>query len=820
MRNGNIPGKDILNVERVGKEALTLLSPWTQRGLVFMAVADVVVLCVMYFGLYDFKMSDWNTDQINQYDVGNSVFDIFIVGLFRCLCALVCVVAFNFYYVAYYVQVVSLFLLLGKAIVFTSWNDGGLTGLLILSTCFCLAEGYFIMKVRDLALQPVDSVTEAEKSKISVMQFAVILKPYFWPHGDLPRFQVILTWGLLIGSKICVIFAPLYIGRAASKLEVGGKFPVKPIVIYATLGFLSTMLRELHKVTYQTVKQTAFAQLSEYTFRHMHGLSLDWHLQKKMGNVLRSMDRGVGSADTVVTYLFLYLLPSFGECIAVFIIFYTVYDVPWLTSIAFLCIAAYTAATVKITMWRKKFRAATNKHDNDYHDKLTDSLINYETVKYFANEEYEVERYTASVKKFQKYSLSTQMSLSLLNTSQSFIMRFCVGACLVVTAYEIFEGRMDLGDFVSINVYLLQLFSPLQFLGSVYNAIIQAFVDMENLSELLAVDQDVKDRAGAIDIKPKIQNKGVKLEFKDVSFKYPTQAEGQGLKNVSFVVEPDTTTAIVGSTGAGKTTIGRLLFRFYDTGAGSISIDGHDVADVTQVSLRKMVGVVPQDTVMFNDTLLHNVMYGDTTASPDQAKAAAKAAQILPFINRATKGWDTMVGERGLKLSGGEKQRVAIARCLLKNPPLVLLDEATSALDSKTEKEIQESLLKLGRSRTTLIIAHRLSTIKHADQILVMDDGRIAERGTHQELLAKRGLYFELWDVQQKELDPSLESKVSESDLAEDEQGDAASPVRIHFDDVEVEVDTATDAVVEESKTALPAESTIAEEEDEEAQEE
>eukprot|EP00468_Gymnochlora_sp_CCMP2014_P011937 CAMPEP_0167765106 /NCGR_PEP_ID=MMETSP0110_2-20121227/14472_1 /TAXON_ID=629695 /ORGANISM="Gymnochlora sp., Strain CCMP2014" /LENGTH=564 /DNA_ID=CAMNT_0007652721 /DNA_START=657 /DNA_END=2351 /DNA_ORIENTATION=+ len=543
--------------------------------------------------------------------------------------------------------------------------------------------------------------------------------------------------------------APLYIGNAVNELR-NGRVDYFSIIMYAALSFANVLFNQLQKLIYLRVKQTAYQEISRNTFEHLHSLSLEWHLKKKMGHVLRSMDRGVNSANTVVSYLFLYLVPSMVECLIVFVIFYTRYEEPALAVIAFLGVSGYALSTITITLWRKKFRKQTNRHDNALHDKATDSLTNFETVKYFTNEKYEMDDYSDSVRQYIKYDVNTQASLALLNTIQQMFIDVTLGAVLCLSAYRVTEGDMSVGDFVAINVYIVQLFAPLSFLGSIYNAIIQAFVDMTNLSQLLSLEPDVKDHPNAKVFEP--NPKGCEIEFKNVRFHYPSLPDTTGLQGISFSVKRGTTTAIVGHTGAGKSTIGRLLFRFYNLKSGQILIDGQDISMVKQASLRGAIGVVPQDTVMFNKSVYHNIHYGNLETSKEEVVNACRAAQILPFIERLPEKWETKVGERGLKLSGGEKQRVAIARCLLKDPPIVLLDEATSSLDTVTEQNVQKAILKLGRNRTCLVIAHRLSTIAHAEQIIVLDKGNIVEKGTHEELMELKGGYYELWSAQSRKV--------------------------------------------------------------------
>lgn len=581
-----------------------------------------------------------------------------------------------------------------------------------------------------------------------------IMQAYVWPAGICPKLRIFITFIVMGGSKISAILSPIYIGEAVQRLSDEGIVPYYEITMYCSLQFLNVGLAQCQKIVYLGVKQHAFAEIAVTTFTHLHNLSLDWHLQKKMGAVLRIMDRGIASADQVMNYLVLYLLPSIVQAFVVFGLFYVKFNSAELAGAGFLSFVAYCVVTIQITMWRKKFRKATNKHDNKYHDLATDSLINFETVKYFANEIHEIKQFKHSVVEYQKHNIATQLSLAILNSTQQLDIQLTTMIALMMSATMILHQtghghKGNIGTFVSVNAYIIQLYAPLSFLGTIYSTVVQAFVDMNNLSEMLVVSPDVKDVPNALELRLKASSQGARIEFQNVHFSYPSQPT-KGLKGVSFVVEPGTTTAVVGPTGAGKSTISRLLFRFYDTTSGNILIDNQNIALVSQSSLRKSVGVVPQDTVLFNTSLRTNIQYGNVHANFDALKSAAKSAQILSFIESLDNTWDTTVGERGLKISGGEKQRVAIARCLLKNPPIVLLDEATSALDSQTEVAVQDALMQLGQNRTQIVIAHRLSTIMNAEQILVLDEGEIVERGTHEELLQiNNGVYCQLWNAQQ-----------------------------------------------------------------------
>jgi len=456
------------------------------------------------------------------------------------------------------------------------------------------------------------------------------------------------------------------------------------------------------------------------------------------------------------------------ECFLVCVLFMLYFDAPALAVAAFTGLLAYIIVTVKVTLWRKKFRQRMNKYDNDMQSQATDSLVNFETVKYFTNEDFESERYSKSVRDYQENSTVTQESLNVLNVLQQLIIYTTLVAGLYLAANDVLNGDASTGEFVSVNLYIIQLFTPLSFLGTVYNSVITAFIDMRNLGQLLAEKPEIVDGPGAREL---VINKskgggniGMGVEFEAVKFHYPTQPKDNGLQDVTFCMKPGQTVAVVGHTGAGKTTLSRLLFRFYDAHEGEIRLNGENVLSLTQKSLRQNIGIVPQDAVMFNNSILYNIRYGRLDATLAEVEAVCRSAHILDFIEGLPEGLDTPVGERGLKLSGGEKQRVAIARCLLKNPPLVILDEATSALDTITEKSVQDALSSLSKNRTVLVIAHRLSTVQNADSIIVLDKGRIVEQGTHEELVSigSGGVYHSLWKMQLKNNEPDVQYQRSE----------------------------------------------------------
>lgn len=619
-----------------------------------------------------------------------------------------------------------------------------------------------------------------KKPILSSKQFVTLLRPYFWPDATadetafMNRLRAISTWVCVAGSKICSLVSPLYLGWASTALA-HADYPqaIYYSCAYAVISWTSNALKEAQSLFYLKVAQAAYVQLAVAAFDHLHSLSLDWHLRKKMGLVLRSMSRGISACDTLMKYLFLWLLPALVECISVCLIFATYFSYLPLAVTVFYFVFVYTVWTILVTLWRKKFRKQLVQSDNEMEDRFVDSMLNFETVKFFTAEDYEKERFASAVGRYQTGSVHVQASLSFLNMSQQVILKVCLAASLALTVHAIqlrqecciqeagcdsmlsdcclqsHCGGMQVGDFVAVLTFVVQLFGPLNFLGSVYNSIVMALIDLTSMSELLAENPDVTDAPDAMQLpKTNASNPDIAVEFDNVSFHYPTQPSGNGLKGLSFQMKRGTTTAIVGPTGAGKTTISRLLFRFYDALGGAVRVNGVDVRAVTQHSLRDAIGVVPQTASLFNDTLEANIMYGCRDATREQLYQAANDAQLIPFIESLSDKWDTLVGDRGLKLSGGEKQRVAIARCLLKNPDFVLLDEATSALDTLTEKSVQEALDRLGQHRTVLVIAHRLGTIRNADQIIVLKDGVAAEIGTHDELMKKHGLYADMWNMQ------------------------------------------------------------------------
>jgi ATP-binding cassette subfamily B protein len=518
--------------------------------------------------------------------------------------------------------------------------------------------------------------------------------------------------------------------------------PMALLVAYGLLRLSTTAFTELREFFFARVTQRAVRNIALKVFRHLHALSLRFHLNRQTGGVTRDIERGTRGISTLISYTLFSILPTLVEISLVLGYLSLQYDI-WFSVITIIALSVYILFTVLVTEWRTHFRRTMNDLDSKANVRAIDSLLNYETVKYFGNEEYEARRYDEGLQRFERAAVQSQNSLSLLNTGQSLIIATAVTLILWRATLGVIAGTMTLGDLVLVNAFMIQLYIPLNFLGVIYRELKQSLADIERMFALLDENREVADSPAAL----ALQVDRAELEFKHIDFSY--EAKRQILFDVDFSVAAGTTTAVVGHSGSGKSTLARLLFRFYDVDRGVILIDGQDIREVTQTSLRQAIGIVPQDTVLFNDTIAYNIAYGKPGAAQSEIEAAARSAYIHDFILSLPDGYQTMVGERGLKLSGGEKQRVAIARTLLKDPKILVFDEATSALDSQAEQAIQAQLKDIARNRTTLVIAHRLSTIADAQQILVMSQGRIVERGTHTELLAARGLYTDMWERQQ-----------------------------------------------------------------------
>ncbi len=575
------------------------------------------------------------------------------------------------------------------------------------------------------------------------------LMPYLWPKNAGLRTRVFISLFCMVLGIAATAYFPLLMGEVTNRLAVK---PASALVIGTTLGLVGAYVAarilmqafgQLRDGIFAKVLYHAMREVAVQTFAHIHALSLRFHLERKTGGLSRVIDRGIKGIDTLLSFALFSIFPTIFQLLLFTAIMVVKLDW-WIAMTTLAMVAVYTWFTFAVTRWRVAFRREMNQSDTDANTKAVDSLLNFETVKYFNNEAHETRRFDRSMEKYSAASIQSQISLSILNTGQAAIMAVGMGVVMVLTAIGIRDGRFTVGDFVMANAILMQLYQPLNLLGTVYREITQSLVDMDAMFRLLRQPQEVKDKADALPLAVR----GGDIKFDNVIFAY--DPERTVLKGISFTVPAGKTVAVVGPSGAGKSTISRILYRFYDIKSGSVTIDGQDIRDVTQTSLRAAIGIVPQDTVLFNDTVKYNIAYGRIGASDADIKDAAQLAQIDKFITLLPMGYDSMVGERGLKLSGGEKQRVAIARTILKNPPILMLDEATSALDTGTEREIQGALNQVSQGRTTLVIAHRLSTVIDADEILVLDHGQIIERGRHGELIALNGHYASMWNKQRE----------------------------------------------------------------------
>lgn len=576
------------------------------------------------------------------------------------------------------------------------------------------------------------------------------LLPYLWEF----RGRVVLALVLLVSAKFANVAVPLVLKQIVDALNKPKALVALPVVLllgYGLLRFCSTLFGELRDAVFAKVTQRAIRRVALRVFRHLHALALRFHLERQTGGVSRDIERGTRGIGFLLNFMLFNILPTLVEIGLVAGILLVKYDI-WFSVVTFSTLVVYIAFTLIITEWRMVFRRTMNDMDSKANTRAIDSLLNYETVKYFSNEEYETRRYDESMQVWEKAAVRNQTSLAALNAGQSAIIAVGVTILMVLASKGVVDGTMTLGDLVLVNAYMIQLYMPLHFLGFVYREIKHSLADMEKMFNLMEQSAEVKDKRGAPELL--VQRAAIRVDH--VEFAY--EAKRQILFDVSFEVPAGRTVAVVGPSGAGKSTLSRLLFRFYDVTGGRILIDGQDIRDVTQKSLRAAIGIVPQDTVLFNDTIYYNIAYGRPDATRDEVIQAARYAHIHSFIESLPDGYGTIVGERGLKLSGGEKQRVAIARAILKNPRILIFDEATSALDSRSEKAIQAELEHIAKDRTTLVIAHRLSTIVNADQILVMDHGRLIERGSHHELLTKGGTYAHMWALQQEESPRRVES--------------------------------------------------------------
>jgi ABC-type transport system involved in Fe-S cluster assembly fused permease/ATPase subunit len=586
--------------------------------------------------------------------------------------------------------------------------------------------------------------SEAPSGPRNDWQTLKTLFPYLWQY----KARVVLALTFLVLAKVAMVSIPLILKHIVDDLSTGPKallaVPVGLILAYGVLRLASTAFGELRDAVFAKVAQRAIRNVALETFNHLHKLSLRYHLNRQTGGVTRDISRGTRGIGSLLSFMLFNILPTILEIGMITAILVTLYD--WRFAVVTLgTIVIYTAFTVIVTEWRNKTRREMNELDSKANTRAVDSLLNYETVKYFGNEQWEAKRYDHALERWEDAAVKNEISIGILNSGQSGIIAVGITILVWLAADGVAKGTMTLGDLVAVNAFLIQLYAPLNILGMAYREIKQALTDMERMFSLMREDAEIEDAPDAVPL----ATRSATVEFAGVDFGY--DAKRQILHGVDFRIPAGQTVAVVGSSGAGKSTLSKLLYRFYDVGGGVIRINGADLRTLTQASLRAHIGIVPQDTVLFNDTIYYNIAYGRPDATREEVMEAARSASILHFIESLPDQWDTTVGERGLKLSGGEKQRVAIARTILKNPPILIFDEATSALDSQTEKAIQAELAQISASRTTLIIAHRLSTIVEADEILVMEHGRVVERGPHRELLARDGVYAKMWALQLSE---------------------------------------------------------------------
>ncbi|MCY7308283.1 MAG: ABC transporter ATP-binding protein/permease [Rhodoferax sp.] len=609
-------------------------------------------------------------------------------------------------------------------------------------------------------LNPGNS-TPVERSDWGTLQR---LFPYLWQY----KWRVIAALGFMVAAKVANVGVPVLLknlvdtmspngGRVFSGAITGTDLtqallvvPLALLVAYGLLRLSTSVFTELRELVFAKATEGAARSISLEVFRHLHALSLRFHLERQTGGMTRDIERGTRGVHSLISYSLYSIIPTLIEVTLVLTLLAVKFDV-WFAWITIIALVFYITFTVTVTEWRTKFRKEMNELDSSAHSRAIDSLLNYETVKYFNNEEFEARRYDENLERYRRAAVKSQSTLSLLNTGQQLIIAVSLVAMLYRATLGVVEGRLTLGDLVMVNAFMIQLYIPLGFLGVLYREIKQSLTDLDKMFRLMEKEREIADRPGA---QPLLVQGSPAVRFEDVSFAYESGKAGAALarpilQNVSFEIPAGKTVAVVGPSGAGKSTLSRLLFRFYDVQQGRITIAGQDIRDVTQTSLRHAIGIVPQDTVLFNDTIEYNIAYGSPGADRAQVEDAARAARIHDFIASTPAGYGAMVGERGLKLSGGEKQRVAIARTLLKNPPILIFDEATSALDSANERAIQAELQNVAQNKTTLVIAHRLSTVVDAHEILVLDAGRIVERGTHAQLLEANGRYAQMWALQQ-----------------------------------------------------------------------
>lgn len=595
---------------------------------------------------------------------------------------------------------------------------------------------------------PPASIPQGDRSPSRDWQTLARLFPYLWQY----KWRVLAALGFMVGAKLANVGVPVLLKSLVDAMSFKPGDPQAVLVVpaalllaYGGLRLSTSLFTELRELVFAKATQGAARSIALQTFEHLHALSLRFHLERQTGGMTRDIERGVRGIESLISYSLYSIVPTLIEVALVLSILAVKFDA-WFAWITLAALAFYIVFTVKVTEWRTQYRRQANEFDSAAHTRAVDSLLNYETVKYFNNETFEARRYDESLERLRRARLKAQTTLSMLNTGQQLIIAVGLVAMLWRATQGVVDGRMTLGDLVMVNAFMIQLYVPLNFLGVIYREIKQSLTDLDKMFTLMEREREVADAPGAAPLQP---GEAPELRFEDVHFAYDVKGGRTILQGVSFVVPAGKTVAVVGPSGSGKSTLARLLYRFYDVQQGRITIGGQDIRSVTQASVRQAIGIVPQDTVLFNDTVAYNIAYGRPGSTQAEIEEAARAARIHDFIAASPAGYQTLVGERGLKLSGGEKQRVAIARTLLKNPPILIFDEATSALDSANERAIQAELSSVARNKTSLVIAHRLSTVVDAHEILVMEGGRIIERGAHADLLAQQGRYARMWALQQ-----------------------------------------------------------------------
>ncbi|SOV25199.1 multidrug resistance protein 2 (heavy metal transport family) [Plasmodium sp. DRC-Itaito] len=609
------------------------------------------------------------------------------------------------------------------------------------------------------------------ENNITYAEFKKILVPYLWPskridmkgNSSILRTYIVLIFLFILLSKIFSVISPIYLGWASNEvLKKSLSTSIYYLGLYVIFFFISKFLKEVCGVLYSQVQQSAFIELQESIFQTFHNLSYEWYSSKNSGGIMRIVDRGTESANNLMSSVLMYIIPATIEGIITCIIFIFKYKNSLLGSVLFIGLTLYIYSTIKITKWRKKIRTKANEMDNVYHDIAHDSLTNYENVKYFSNEKFEIKKFCNALSNYHRYNLKILNSLGILNTVQQFILNGTLFFTLLCVIYMIVKEGSDPGVFISVVVYTSNVFQPLSILGTLYATIIKSFTDISDLIDILRDKIDISNDQNLKKFELTSQEKkfGVSIEFNNVYFNYPTQPLNTSLKDINIYIKPGTTCALVGHTGSGKTTISKLLYRFYDS-KGEIKIGGRNINEYTRNSIRNIIGIVPQDTILFNESIKYNILYGKLDATEEELTQAVKSAQLYDFIQSLPKKWDTLVGDKGVKLSGGERQRISIARCLLKDPKIVIFDEATSSLDSRTEFLFQKAVEDLRKNRTIIIIAHKLCTITTAELIILLNKGKIIERGTHLDLLKCNGEYTEMWNMQSKSNEPYNETSSS-----------------------------------------------------------